>query len=174
MKIVIGLLVVLLFSPFTCDFEEGFKGIRVFETSRTQVEKLLASPFEERDYRVFYDTKDYLVSVIYSADPCSAPETIRGGYKVKRDTVLAYDMVPRGSITLRSLGIRSDRYERVEDPHLIGLVMYSDRLGGIRISTRKVNEEEEVRHIYFDRPAAKEEIFRCECKDAEGAKLAPR
>ena len=165
MKLAIAVVVILLSTIGTkCDLESGWKGIRVFETTRTEVERILGSPTESDDVEARYESKEAIVSVLYSAEPCSAPKTLTGGFKVRQDTVLEYDVVPKGDLRLDALDWNRNLYERYPDPHVLNMVGYYNRRDGIRISTSANGPQktEFVTSIYFERTPEQESRFKCE------------
>ena len=81
--------------PRYCDLETGWRGIKVFETSRSEVEKLLGIPKKEEDGEVRYETDDAYLRFLYSNGPCTSPTTLLGGFNLKKGIVLQYEVRPK-------------------------------------------------------------------------------
>lgn len=156
---------ILFVSPLVaCDIEGGWKGIQVLKTERTEVERLLGRrPAEEVNGEARFVTDEAWITVLYSTEPCSESKTLRGGFKVPRNTVLEYDVVPRGDLLFRDLGRRADLYSRWEDDHVIGFVHYYNKKSAIRLSTRvdSAKKLEYVHRIYFGRTEEQKSALAC-------------
>ena len=164
MKLVVAAIVLSCLTAGTkCDLESGWKGIRVFETTRTEVERILGSPTESDDVEARYESKEAIVSVLYSAEPCSAPKTLTGGFKVRQDTVLEYDVVPKGDLRLKDLDWDKQLYERHAELHVVNMAGYYNRRDGIRLTskTQGADKTEFVTSIYFERTPEQESRFGC-------------
>jgi hypothetical protein len=150
-------------SKFALD--EGWKGIRVFKTARSEVEKLLGKPFKEENGTFWYDTDDARLSFIYSGNPCYAPETLMGRFNVKAETVLQYDVRFSKVITTRDLGMDLASYKRFEDRHNLGRANWSYKgKTDIFVETLALSDpgKDIVRTIYFGRTP--EQIAKFECQ----------
>lgn len=143
--------------------ECGFEGVRVLESDRSYVEQKLGVGVKTDDGDFEYQTDSYRVRVLYSAAPCSAPDTVTGGYSVKKDTVLRYEVRPRKRIKLDDLEWDRNQYKKVSDEHMVGFYDYTNEKKGILIVTETRSEEgsETIRAIYFRRAAEKEKRFKC-------------
>lgn len=159
-------LVLILFStliPITlCDLEKGWKGIRVLESSRSDVEKILGRPVEDEHGVVKYSTDEGNFRFLFSGAPCSGLGALLGDYNVKKDTVLQYQFQPKNQLSLSDLRWDKDLYERADDAHLAKNVNYYNPRDAIRLTTYRINGETEiVRMIYFERTADQNAKFGC-------------
>ena len=164
MKLVVAAIVLSCLTAGTkCDLESGWKGIRVFETTRIEVERILGSPTETDRVETRYESKEAIVRVVYSKAPCTALGTVMGGFKTPEGTVVEYDVVPKGQMTIDDLNWHKDRYSRWEDNHVIGLVDYHNKQNAIHISTRLIGDgkTEFVRTIHLGRTQEQEAKFTC-------------
>src|SRR6185295_10087250 len=98
MKILFSFIVALFFAfPIQGDIEDGWRGIKVFHTTGAEVEKILGQPTKVIDrVEVRYETGNELVRILYSGEPCSAPDTLADGYSVSKNTVVKYSVDFRG------------------------------------------------------------------------------
>lgn len=141
--------------------EQGWKGIKVFQSSRSEVEKTLGKPTEESN-ETTYRTDDTLVHVSYSLEPCSRPGTYRGGFNLPVNTVLSYEVVPLTPIKTGDIRWTKDLYTRYEDPHVVKFATYENDKNGITVTTVKpADKPEMVRAIYFERTKEQDTKFAC-------------
>lgn len=143
----------------TCPIENGWKGIRVFQTSRIEVEKILGKPVEKRVYER-YETDDAFVDIAYSISPCSNDGD--GRFNVPKDVIIEYSIVLKKGIELSNFKWKKDLYKRYEDPHLRNLTHYGNPKDGINFTTNTNDGTEKVSIIYFER--TKETVSKYTCK----------
>jgi hypothetical protein len=155
---VICLFVLPLFQ--TCYIENGWKGIKVFQSNRTDVEKLFGKP-ADTNVTVRYDTDDFLIHVTYSASPCSNDGD--GRFNVPEDTVIEYYVVLKNML-LKNLKWKKELYESSPDYHLKKLTHYYNRENEIRVVTFKTSEEPTVSEISYGRADVKK--FICKGSDS--------
>lgn len=151
------------FASFRSGLEDGLQGIKVFETQRAEVEKRFKGSRNEEDGYVKYLTDEFFIKVIYSTEPCSAPGTVSGGFKVPKNTVLEYNLRPREDLLLKDLDYQPSLYSRYEDGHVIGFINYYNKRDEIRITTFMTGHQkiEKVRSISFGRTADQASAFAC-------------
>lgn len=154
--------------PSPCDIEGGWLGIKVFETSREEVEKRLGKPTEEDSGLVRYETNDALFRFYYSAEPCSDSETLTGGFNVKKGIVLQYSVVPKNELRIDELDWKAENYNRIEDQHTRNFVHYFNRRDGIDVEASKTGKEkhEIVTTIDFRRTTEQTAKYGCKSIDA--------
>jgi hypothetical protein len=137
---------------------EGWRGIVPLHSTRMDVERLLGSPRESRGVASTYDTEEDKVLVFYSAGPCK--KGVSEEWNVPRDTVISLTVSPRAKLLVTSLHLNND-YNRVDDPHVQGIVHYFNREDGVRIDARVLEGEgEDINSITYE-PAAKDNRLRC-------------
>jgi hypothetical protein len=143
-----------------CPIENGWKGIKLFQTTRSEVEKILGVPSEKIN-NVFtsYRTKEALIHFAYSHAPCT--DEGRGRFAVPRDTVISYWVVLNDGITLSDFKWQEDRYERIDDPHMKGNVIYGNLKDGISFTTNRKTGVETIEDIRFDPTLEMNSKFLC-------------
>jgi hypothetical protein len=157
-----GVLVVLSFWNLDCPIENGWKGIKVFKSTRSEVERLYGKPAEESGEAI-YRTEDGVIRVIYSSDKCKKASFGRGDFNVPPDTVLEYDVFLKKSIPLSELKWNKIDYERFEDPHILGLIHYGNLKAGIRFTTGLQDDKTEAVGT-FSFEGTVEQVNRYQCK----------
>lgn len=162
MKLLIILMTASMIAPIiSCELEKGWKGIRVFETTRADVEKVLGKPTDDERGVVKYETEEAYFRYIYSGDPCSARDTLIGGCNVRSGTILQYDVQPKNQLTLADLHWDESLYEKAKALHVREAWNYYNRRDAIRLETQKIREGEVVRSIYFERAVEQSTKFTC-------------
>ena len=161
------IIVVIVYSLFGILFdgglEKGWKGIKVFESNKSDVERVLGKPVEEDSVEARYDTTDAVIRVLYSAGPCVDTETLSGGFKAKAGTVLQYEVnVKKNKLYLKDLNLPFEEYTRHENTHVVGFVEYYNKEHAIRVVTFLRKSGEEVRTIRFYRSEKKRLAFKCD------------
>ena len=125
MNIPLGLVIASLIFVSNWKLEDGWKGIKVFETSRKEVEKRLGKPSEEDSGEVRYETDEALFLVLYSGEPCRQPYTpptdyviktsvLVEGFNVQKNTVLQYSVIPKKELRLNDFEWDRKLYDRFE------------------------------------------------------------
>lgn len=132
-RIIIILGVILMLFGF-CPLENGWKGIKLFQINRVEVEKILGQPMREGGY-TFYKKDKALIRILYSDAPCSYSEKLQGIYNVPKDTVIKYSVILEEGIKLSELEWEKDLYDKFEDPHIIGNISYGNLRDGITFTT---------------------------------------
>lgn len=153
--------------PFGDCLENGWKGIKVLQTSRSEVEERLGKPTELiNKFEVRYRTKGEIIDLLYSGEPCSNSKTIVGGFNVKKDTVLEYSVTPIASLPLRDIDWNQKIYVRILDFHLLNMVRYVNDRDGILMDTELVEggKSENVHGIYFNRSKENAQKYGCNSK----------
>ena len=121
MKILFIMVFVASLIPLVFALEDGWMGIKVFETNREDVEKLPGKPREEEKGDVYYETDKALIHILFSEEPCSSLGTVSGGFNVRKGTVLDYSVVPKEELRVGNLNWDQKLYTRVEDRHQLAL-----------------------------------------------------
>lgn len=142
--------------------EEGWKGIKLLQTSRAEVEHILGVTAEEiNPVDVSYRTKEGLVHIAYSHNPCSNDGD--GRFKVARDTVIGY-RVSLKRFNFADLEWSKELYDRHQDTHSLNLTHYYNSKDGIRITTNKTGQKEMILTIYFEGTRELSSKFLCKCE----------
>jgi hypothetical protein len=146
-----------------CDIEQGWKGIRVLNSNRRDVEEKLGKPVSDESGEVRYETPEAHARVLYSIGPCVAADTVRGGYDVKEGTVVQYEVQPKNLTRFDELKWDKSRYESDETSHQVGVFYYFNPQDGILIVAQKITSgsPETIRTMYFQRPKELESKYRC-------------
>ncbi|GEM_PF-7057381 len=173
-KLLGSIFTVSLFFCLGCKLEDGWLGIKVFETRREEVEKRLGKPKEEDKWRVIYETDEALFQFFFSREPCRQPyvppenfiigsSALAEGFNVLKNTVLEYSIVPKKSLRTDEIEWDRKKYTRTEDTHLRNAVHYRNDKDGIYIEANNFKDErgETVRKIYFQRSADHVAKYRC-------------
>jgi len=144
--------------------EDGWKGIKVFKTTRAIVEKLLGEPSPESG-KVFtiYPHPEAHVSVIYSNSRCSAVPNA-ATYDLEKGTVLEYMVNLRTPIPLADLKWKKDDYGGGPDKHRLGLHHYTNTDGSVWITTRMIDGKELVQGYWFNNTLEQRKSHSCEKK----------
>lgn len=149
---------------FQCGIEEGWLGIKVFETNRSSVEKLLGNATNPNDPNVIFETKDAHFEFIFSGPPCSNLDTLMGSFSVPEGTVLQYSVRPKKSLSLGSVKFDPKLYSSAINDHIRSIVTYSNDARAIYLSTNR-NEDiqsQTIRTISYKRSL--ESITKFQCK----------
>jgi hypothetical protein len=146
-----------------CELEKGWKGIRVLQSTRTDVEKILGKPVKDKDGVVEYEADDAYFRVLYARKPCEAPETLLGGYKVSEGVVLQYKVQPKNDLKVTELKISESLYERSVSTHRFQDIVYFNRRHAVSISAFQDSpgEAEIVKSIDFSITDEQERLFAC-------------
>ena len=132
-----ALFVLPAISVFASELDGGWKGIKVFESTRSDVEKLLGRSTNEINGEVLYETGDANIRVLFSKGPCVLPATVSGGYNVSEGTVLQYYVVPTKIVSVGDLGIDQVTWKRFEDAEALQFSHYSNSRLGIFLTAVK-------------------------------------
>lgn len=137
---------------------ESWRGIKPLHSTRADVERLLGAPRESTGVASTYYTGDEKVLIFYSTSPCK--KGISEGWNVPRDTVISFTVHPNAKLLVARLQLDETKYKRVPDPHLQGVIYYFNDVDGIRISSRMLEDGEDVDSITYE-PAAADSRLRC-------------
>ena len=143
------------------ELEKGWKGIRVFESTRNDVERVFGKRTRGDSVQARYETKEADIRVLYSTGSCINPGTLTGGFRAREETVLEYEVVPTTTIYLKDLKIREKLYERYEDADVAGAVEYYSNDYAIRISASLTRSGEKIKSISFGRTEQQKLAFEC-------------
>ncbi|MFM9905833.1 MAG: hypothetical protein ACKVQJ_14820 [Pyrinomonadaceae bacterium] len=157
-------LLTVIYGSVDFNLEDGWKGIKVFESKRTDVIQALGNPVDEKGGEARFETSDAFVRVLFANEPCSNIDSITGGYNVEKGTTLQYEVRPKKELLLDQLNWKKDRYERFRDSHVRNFIHYYDSQDGVRLVAElmEYGESENVRTIYFERTL--EQVTKFECK----------
>lgn len=137
---------------------EGWRGIKPLHSTRADVERLLGTPKESYGVASTYDTKDERIKVSYSDGVCKEGKS--EGWNVPRDTVISFTVHPNAKLLVADVKLDETKYKGVRDPHLEGVVYYFNKVDGIRISARMLEEGEDIDSITYE-PAAADSYLGC-------------
>lgn len=162
MKILlISLQIFVFLSCVEAQIENGWKGIKVLETKREAVEKLLGKP-KETGIRVKYETEDAYIEVMYSAEPCSSDGYLNK-FKVDRNTVLEYEVNLKEIIEVTKFDWNKADYTKATDGEgLLNWIYYDNLKLGISVGAVIDDDNvEKVRRISFNRTTEQVQKFSC-------------
>jgi len=145
------MLLTILLSMFflwtCCDpIEKGYKGIKPFQTSKPEVDKILgksgldASGFER------YATPDAEIVVTYSKTPCVPDPPRSGGFNVPPNTVLSYRVMPKGEAEISQFNFDRNKFQRVVSNPRLTYASY-------------VNEDETIGINFIIQSSGKEVVY---------------
>lgn len=137
---------------------KGWRGIVPLRSTRTDVERLLGAPKESRGVASTYDTENEKVLVFYSSGPCRKDAS--AGWNVPRDVVISFTISPKSKIPLTDLKLDRTKYKRERDLHASLGVYYINEEEGIIITTRTLEDGEDVYSITYE-PSATDNYLRC-------------
>lgn len=141
--------------------ECGWRGLSVFQTKREEVEKILGKPKTD-DGVTRYENDEARVRIIFSALPCSRVEYGRGEYQLETNTIIEYQVNLKTPIELSDLKWKKDRYERIEDLHILDVFHYRNLKDGISFSTKIGNDNiERAGTFSYSSTNVQNERFRC-------------
>ena len=143
------------------ELEKGWKGIRVFESTRNDVERVFGRRVGGNSVEALYKTKEADIHVLYSTGSCINTRTLTGGFRAREETVLEYEVIPTTTLYLKDLKIREKLYERFEDANGVGAVEYYSNDYAIRISASLTRSGERINSISFGRTEKQKFAFEC-------------
>jgi hypothetical protein len=127
--------------------ENGWKGIKVLQTTRAEVEKILGKPTIDEYNNIKYYIDEGLIRISYSQEPCSNDS--QGRYDVPKDTVFDYEVIITREMDLTNLIWKKELYKKTKDSHVLYNSYYSNQNEGITISTKTKKDGENVWSIRF-------------------------
>ena len=169
--------VMIPLSGVSQEIADGWKGIKVFKSTRADVEKAVGrKPTEKDGFRSTFVTDAAIVHVLFSGEPCSSEEPYTGSLIVKTstlarafnlplDTVIKYEVYLKDSPLLTDLKLGKRPFRREVNAHMPQFVDYIADESEIVITTVALRDEPEtLRSIRFELPAARERL-RFACKE---------
>jgi hypothetical protein len=144
-----------------CKLEDGWKGIKVLQTSRSQVEQLLGKPVEVGNVYTRYKMDDEIINIRFAIEGGCKSVSKLGGWDVEEGTVLDYFVVPKSEVRLGELKWDRSGYSRVEDTHQLGFIYYKHVSASIRLTSIKRDDHELVRTIEFWPTSEQMQKFKC-------------
>lgn len=122
--------------------EDGWNGIKLFKTTRSEVEKLYKNSIPNGG-STLYRTDISMIHITYSVAPCSQDRMERGKYNLKPDTVIGFFISFFNEPSLKDLNWTRNLYERFINTHQLGYFEYDYEKAGISITTRETRKDEE-------------------------------
>lgn len=114
-------------------FENGWRGIELFKTTRAEVERTLKpAKIEVTAFEISYRTQEYVVHVKYAMDPCS--NTGWGRFSVPKGTVIGYEVNFSEPIPSKDLIWDPTVYERTVDKEVLPFRYYENRPRGLSVT----------------------------------------
>jgi hypothetical protein len=164
----ISVAIFLFFALFSCQttkLESSWKNIKVFKTTRDEVEKLLGKPVD-RDGKISYETADALIYIYYSGAPCGNSDIYGQGYNIPKDTVFSYRVILRKEVKVSELEWDENSYQQEQDEqHLPEYAYYYNAKAGIYITTVKTDLQDNtyqiVKSIEFGRTKEQDIEYKC-------------
>jgi hypothetical protein len=130
-----------------------WRGIVPLHSTRADVERLLGKASD--NCHCTYQTKEATVFVVYSEGDCK--RGLSGGWDIRPDTVIRLTVTPKASPKLSELQIDLSKYEKREDPELVGNTIYVNEEEGMSFY---VDVSGVVADFYYG-PTAKDKYLRC-------------
>lgn len=157
---------ILLFHCQNNKVEDGWKKIKVFETNRIEVEKILGTPINN-GFRTSYNTSEAIIHIDYSGVRCGNSEEYGVGYDIPKDTVFSYLVYPKKKPKLSDLNWDKNSYEREQNKHHSpAYVYYYSATHGIYITAVKIDLQNEnsqiVKSIRYGRTQKQYSKYKCE------------
>jgi hypothetical protein len=133
-------------------------GITLFQSTKTDVEKLFGKPIGE-NYGVTYKLRDGILYLdYYGFDHCKARYGFDADWNLPEWTVTEIEFLPDYELTLTSLRLDLRRFRKAHlNPHAPDLVSYIDDQEGIEYTVEPDGTLNSVR--YF--PGSRYDKFRC-------------
>ena len=149
-------LLFIFFYVLPCTAKE-WCGILPLHSTRADVERLLkAKPVRCGGKACLYDLPDKTVFALYADEPTCRNDDAASSWKVPADTVIEITIHFNTPQPFSALDVDVNKYDRVPDKELHGLVYLSDYAQGVRMET----SGETVRAITYY-PAATDDNLRC-------------
>ena len=117
--------------------EDGYKGIKVFKTSRAEVEKLLGKPTKKDGRKISYETSDAFIRIHYSGETCGDPAYYGKGYNIPQNTVFSYEVNFKKKKYLSELNWDKDSYEVEKDQHMKTQFYYYNGRAGVLVRSKR-------------------------------------
>ncbi len=124
---------------YSQSFNAILDSIVPLRTDRNEVEKFLGVAGQD-GVEVQYKSGDLIINVTYSAGECEKIPLRSYRLKVKKDTVISYELVPGKRVDLSELNVNLNEFLRDDSGDLINFVTYRKKNGGTDIVV-KIQEE---------------------------------
>lgn len=162
-------IILLLNSIVICQtIEEGWKGIKILKTNKTEVNNLLGKPEVYKDGHYGYKTDDAFIRISYSETPCKEASFGRGDYNIVEETVLNYNVNFKENIKLSEFKFKPEKYYRDTSGDLTNFVSYQNFEDGIIITVqiqesgkKDLEDVEYVRTINFTPSIIANNPYKC-------------
>jgi len=118
--------------PFINAQEADWTQLKVLQSTRSDVEKILGQPYEKPNNSFFasYRAKNGNVHVEYSLRLCEAND--KGGWNVERGTVIDISFFPDIYPTVKSLKLDKKKYKKVIEGDVTDIFTYKNDEDGIK------------------------------------------
>jgi hypothetical protein len=126
---IIEIIVCIVFFGSLSQSIEGWKGIVPLRSTRVDVERLLGAPSSRCKGLCRYESKDEVVFVRYSGEPCNNEEQNR--WRVPPDTVIDLTVNLGETPKLSDLKLNLKKFKRTQDPELHGYSTYKNEDRGV-------------------------------------------
>ncbi len=142
--------------------EGGWRNIKIFQTKRVEVEKMLGKPGQDvGKVHTIYPGSDAHVAVVYSDAPCNSTTADKGDYNLELGTVIDYKVHLKKPFPLSQLKWKKDHYDGGPDLHRRDVFSYYNSKDGVWITTEIVDGTEMVLSFWFMSTDEQKERFRC-------------
>jgi hypothetical protein len=139
----------LICSSKDCTIEDGWMGLKLFQSGKDDVERLFGNP-QNNGGKTTYKTKDSLIHVTYSSSPCSDLNSINGRYNVVKNSIITMTVVFTDDINISDIKWKKSDYKRFEDTEVLQFVYYVNEKKGIMITTiKQEGNKEKIQTIRF-------------------------
>ena len=110
-------------------------------------------------YRKFDSTTEITIVKNTTYDPCR--KGVSEEWNVPPDTVVSISVYPKKKLLIADLRLDKARYKRLGDPHVAGIVHYTNEDEGVRIDASvSEGENEEVNSMTYT-PIPRDNYLRC-------------
>lgn len=109
-----------------------WRGITPLRSTRAHVEKLIGNP--TKPALSVYETKDALIHVVYSKNPCE--DGIAGRWNIPPDTIISFEVNPKKDVYIEDLNIDESKFRVITSEHISSLTSYVNDDLGITVKAR--------------------------------------
>ena len=127
--------------------EDGWRGIKVFQTKRADIEKLFAEKPIQNENAMRFSSEEDVIEVIFSGTPCTLSSKGTIFYNFEKDTVISYSVGLLKPILVSQLKWLKKGYDRWEDNYHRVNVNYRNETIGVDVN------------VLIDRSSGVEEVF---------------
>ena len=145
-------------------FENGWKSIRIFQTTKTDLEKTYGEPTLVNE-RFLFESPNEVIEVIFSGERCTIPKLGERLYNLDKNTVIQYDVYLLNPTFLSQLKFNPKDYRFFRDSYHTQRARYRNPEHGVDIFTETDSDHgERVIGLRYYPTAEQEHNVTCEIK----------